>query len=260
MSDLVKVEDHGHLRHIVLNRPEKRNALNEELIRGLAEAFARAAYDDSVHCVVIRGEGPMFSSGIDLTNLPILAEDPSQLDPLRQGFIEAWNLPETMHKPTICQIHGACVGAAMELALACDFRILAEDAVMALPEVRLGLLPDVGGCSRLPAIVGLGRAKEIVMTGRFVAADEAKEIGLANRIVPADELDEATRAFADELLANAPIAVGLAKEVIDLAAKPALQRTLDAEVQAQARCARSEDFANAAKAFAEKRPPVFSGK
>ena len=129
-----------------------------------------------------------------------------------------------MPKPTICQIHGAALGGAFELALACDFRTMAEDAVAGIMEVRVGLLPDVGGCSRLPAVVGLGNAKELIMTGKVIDGREAHRIGFANRIAPADELDAATEGLANELLACAPRAVGLAKRVIDAAAKPALVR------------------------------------
>ena len=165
-----------------------------------------------------------------------------------------------MTKPVICQAHGACIGGALETALACDLRVLATDTLVGLPETRLGLIPDVGGCSRLPGVVGVGRAKELIMTGRLIAGEEAERIGLANRAVPADELDAATEALCDELLAGAPIAVGLAKRVIDSAAKPALAVTLEQEVTAQQVCASSEDFGEAAAAFAEKRQPEFAGR
>ena len=164
-----------------------------------------------------------------------------------------WNLLEEMPKPTICQIHGAALGGAFELALACDFRTMAEEAVAGIMEVRIGLLPDVGGCSRLPAVVGLGNAKELIMTGKVIDGREAHRIGFANRIAPADELDEATEAFANELLACAPRAVGLAKRVMDAAAKPALASTLEHEVAAQETLAATEDFAEGARAFFEKR-------
>src|SRR5665809_26628 len=141
-------------RHIVMQRPEKRNALHEELVRGLGEAFEAAAADTAVRCVVVRGAGPMFSSGMDLADLRTLSERPDQLRQFRSGILRVWNLLEEMPKPTICQIHGACIGGAMELALAADLRVMAEDAVAGLLETRIGLLPDVGGCSRLPAVVG----------------------------------------------------------------------------------------------------------
>jgi len=231
-----------------------------ELILELREAFAAAAADDGVACVVVRGAGPMFSAGMDFGALGALAADPAGLPALRRPILEAWNLLEEMPKPTICQIHGAALGGAFELSLACDFRTMAEDAVAGIMEVRVGLLPDVGGCSRLPAVVGLGNAKELIMTGKVIDGREAHRIGFANRIAPAGELDEVTEAFANEFLACAPTAVGLAKRVLDAAAKPALAATLEQEVQAQQRLAETEDFKEGARAFSEKRQPDFAGR
>jgi enoyl-CoA hydratase/carnithine racemase len=257
---LVLTEDHGAVRHVVLNRPEKRNAFNAELVVATGEALRAAAADPDVHCVVVRGAGPMFSSGMDLGALASLAASPADLRPFRRACLDAWNLAEEMTKPTICAIHGACIGGAMELALACDLRVMAADAVVGIPEVRVGLIPDVGGSSRLPSIVGLGRAKELIMTGRMIGAEEADRIGLVNRVAPADELDAAVAELVDELLACAPVAVGLAKRVMDASAKPALAATLELEVAMQERCAATADFAEGTAAFREKRQPSFSGR
>jgi enoyl-CoA hydratase/carnithine racemase len=260
LMSIVLTEDHGAVRHVVLNRPEKRNALNDELILGIRAALEAAAADRDVLCVVVRGAGPLFSSGMDLAGLAALAADPERLREFRRPILETWNLLEEMAKPTICQVHGACIGGAMELALACDLRVMAADAFIGMPETRVGLIPDVGGSSRLPAVVGLGRAKELVMASRLVDGTEAERIGLVNRVAPADGLDAATDALAAELLACAPVAVGLAKRVLDAAAKPALAATLEQEVTAQAVCAATEDFAEGTRAFAEKRAPTFAGR
>jgi enoyl-CoA hydratase/carnithine racemase len=257
---IVMTEDRGAVRHVVLNRPDKRNALNEELILGIRAALEAAAADRDVRCVVVSGAGPLFSSGMDLAALATVAADPERLREVRRPILDTWNLLEEMAKPTICQVHGACIGGAMELALACDLRVMAADALIGMPETRVGIIPDAGGSSRLPAVVGLGRAKELVMTGRMIDGIEAERIGLVNRVAPADELDAETEALVAELLACAPIAVGYAKRVLDAAAKPALAATLEHEVTVQAICARTDDFAEGARAFAEKREPSFSGR
>src|SRR5881398_719199 len=131
---LVQIEDRGSVRHVVMTRSEKRNAMNGEMVLALGDAFREAQMDDSVRVVVVRGDGPMFSSGMDLGSLADLSSDPSGLRPFRAEVL----------------------------------RVMAEDAVTGLLETRIGLLPDVGGCSRLPAVVGLGIAKELIMTGRVI--------------------------------------------------------------------------------------------
>ena len=257
---IVETEDRGAVRHVVLNRPEKRNAFNDELVLGLRDVLSAAADDDGVHCVVVRGAGPMFSSGMDVNFLGALSADPGRLRASRRPIIETWNLLEEMPKPTIAQIHGACIGGAMELALAADLRVMATEAVIGLVETRVGLVPDVGGSTRLPSVVGLGRAKEMIMASKVIDGVEAERIGLVNRVAPADELDATTDQLVDELLACAPRAVAHAKRLLDAIAKPTLAASLELEVTAQELCARSEDFAEGTRAFTEKRQPEFSGR
>ena len=180
---LVVTEDRGAVRHVVLNRPEKRNAMNQALLVELGDALRAAANDASVHCVVLRGEGAVFSAGVDLGELMSFAGDPGVLRPFRNVFLDCANLCEAMPKPVVCQIHRACFGGALEVALGCDLRIASDDAQLGLPEVKFGIIPDVGGSSRLPAVVGLGRAKELIMTAATIDAAEAHRIGLLNRVV-----------------------------------------------------------------------------
>jgi enoyl-CoA hydratase/carnithine racemase len=200
---LVLTEDRGAVRHVVLNRPEKRNAMSQALLSELADTLRAAGDDGSVH---------------------------------RDVFLDCANLCETMVKPVICQIHRACFGGALEVALGCDLRIASDDAQLGLPEVKFGIIPDIGGSSRLPAVVGLGRAKELIMTARTIDGAEAHRIGLVNRVVPAEKLEQATQTLVDELLANSHIAVGRAKRVLDASARPALATTLELEVSVQEYC------------------------
>jgi enoyl-CoA hydratase/carnithine racemase len=236
---LVTTEDRGPVRHVVLNRPEKRNAMNQELLRALGEALRQAGAEESVHCVVLRGEGPVFSAGVDLVELMSSTGEHGMLRPFRNVFLECANLCEEMAKPVVCQIHRTCVGGALEVALGCDLRIASSDATLGLPEVKFGIIPDVGGSTRLPAVVGLGRAKELIMTARLIDAQEAERIGLLNRVVAPEELEQATQALVEELLANSHIAVGRVKRVIDASARPALSQTLEMEVSVQEFCAAS---------------------
>jgi enoyl-CoA hydratase/carnithine racemase len=233
---LIITEDRGHVRHVVLNRAEKRNAMNQALLIELGEALRAAAADTEVHCVVLRGEGPVFSAGVDLGELLASTGQAGMLRPFRNVFLECANLCEEMAKPVICQIHRTCVGGALEVALGCDLRIASSDAQLGLPEVKFGIIPDVGGSTRLPAVVGLGRAKELIMTARTIGAEEAERIGLLNRVVAPDELERATEELTGEILANSHIAVGRAKRVIDASARPTIAQSLELEVAVQEYC------------------------
>jgi enoyl-CoA hydratase/carnithine racemase len=234
---IVFTEDRGPVRHVVLNRPEKRNAMSQELLLALGQALREASAEESVHCVLLRGEGPVFSAGVDLGELAGAAGEIGHMRTFRNVFLECANLCEEMPKPVVCQIHRTCVGGALEVALGCDLRIASSDASFGLPEVRFGIIPDVGGSTRLPAVVGLGRAKELIMTARMIDAAEAERIGLINRVVAPEELGQATQGLVDELLANSHVAVGRAKRVIDASARPTLAQSLEMEISVQEYCA-----------------------
>jgi enoyl-CoA hydratase/carnithine racemase len=263
---IVYTEDRGHVRHVVLNRPEKRNAMSQELLRALGQALREAAAEESVRCVVLRGEGPVFSAGVDLAELGQLAAGPGtpgQLRTFRQVFLDCPNLCEEMPKPVVCQMHRTCVGGALEVALGCDLRIASSDTQLGLPEVRFGIIPDVGGSTRLPAVVGLGRAKELIMTGRTIDAAEAERIGLVNRVAAPEQLERATQELVDELLANSHVAVGRAKRVIDASARPTIAQSLEMEVSVQEYCvaaARAQARQAQADDEQELREPQLSGR
>jgi enoyl-CoA hydratase/carnithine racemase len=245
---LVRIERDGRCAHVVLDRAERRNALNPELVADLYAAALEVEHDESVHCVVVRGDGAGFSSGIDAGILPDLGT-PSGLRSIQSGFVRAFDRFARMAKPTVAQVHGWAIGAGFELALACDLRVVAADVTMGLPETRMGVVPDVGGCSRLTALVGVGRAKELIMTSAMIDGATAGRLGIANRVVEADALAAATAALVGELLQCSPHANGLVKTIIEQAAMPAHNAVADAELAAQMSCIGTEQFTAAAAAF-----------
>jgi enoyl-CoA hydratase/carnithine racemase len=258
MSEYVSVSEQERVRHIILDRPDKRNAIHHDMVLELRDA-ARDAYEATdVHCVIVRGEGRCFSAGIDINQLGNVG-GANLLRPFRRDCVELVNLLEEMPRPVIAQIHGACLGLGAEIALACDIRVMSADVLFGLPETKLGLIPDVGGSSRLPAVVGLGVAKELIMTGRTIDAAECHRIGVANRVVPAEQLEAETQSLVEELLSAAPLAAGLAKRVLDGVAKPTLAASLEQEVSIQQILVGTEDFREAGMAYLEKRPPRFTG-
>lgn len=255
----VTTQDCGPIRYVAINRPERRNALDDEVVSCLHSAFYDAGHDPSVHAVVVRGAGSVFSAGMDFDKLVELAEVPGSLREFHTLVSGTWNMLEQMLKPTIAEIRGACIGGALELALACDMRVMATGTQVGLPEARIGLIPDCGGSSRLPAVVGLGRAKELVMTGRLIDAEAASAMGLANRVVDSGALEAETEALLGEVLGCAPVAVAYVKRVLDAAAKPALATTMEHEVTVQQICAQTVDFLEGTRALREGRKPAFSG-
>jgi 2-oxoglutaroyl-CoA hydrolase len=238
---------------ITLDVPERMNRVSMAARDQLAGVFSDLGADDAVRVVVLGGAGEKaFTAGGDIPGF--MTRTPEELSHLAQNIGAAERCP----KPVVAQLHGFTFGVGLELALACDLRVLAEDAFVGLPETRLGLVPDVGGSSRLPQVVGVGRAKELIMTGRVIGAADAQRIGLANRV--SADVGAATDELVSELLTCAPIAVGLAKRLIDASARPALSTTLELEVAAQELCARSEDVREGVQAAAERRAPNFQGR
>lgn len=262
MTDLIRTERHDDILELVLNRPDKRNAINFEMYDELDRALRLAERSDGLRLVLVRGEGKAFSAGIDVSNFMILAQKygeqwQQRTRTITRDFQEVLNRLGRLEMPVVALIHGHCLGLALELALACDMRIASRSARLALPETRLGLIPDVGGTTRLARLVGPARAKELIFTGREIGADQAERWGLVNRVVPDDGLVEAGRQLAEELRLAAPLAVGMAKRVVDGAAD--LERGLALEGWAQSQLFQTEDFTEAVRSFMEGRRPRFKG-
>ena len=263
MNDLVKTEQREAIFEIQLNRPAKRNAISLELYDAIGRAVDEAGRAEGVRVVFIRGQGKVFSSGIDLTAFFKFGDKygprwQQKMRKISADFQEVLNRLEQLELPTIALLHGYCLGLAMELALACDIRIAAEGTILGLPETLIGIIPDVGGTTRLTRLIGPGRAKELIFTGRQIDAAAAERWGIVNHVVPAESLVAKGEEVAAEIEVAAPLAVGLAKRVID--GMVDMDRGLMLEAWAQSQLISSDDFAEAIQAFLTKRPPEFKGQ
>lgn len=252
---------HDGVATIELARPDKLNAITFHMFEELGDAVDTAAKDPGIRVVLVQGQGRSFSSGLDVTVLGQLA---GTRGARFHSFVETAQRPgrrlATMSKPAVAAVQGHAYGAGFQLALACDLRIVADDASFAMLEVRYGILPDLGGPHRLPRLIGAGRAKEIVWSGRTVDAEEALRIGLANKVVPAGKIHEEAESYARALMSAPPIPVSLTKSLIDRAAETPLEASMEHQAQAQERCLESDDHREAVEAYLEKRPARFTGR
>jgi enoyl-CoA hydratase/carnithine racemase len=253
---LVSFEIDGPVAVVTLDHPPV-NALSSRLTEDLDAAIDRAE-DAGVRAVVVTGS-PHFAAGADITEFQAaFSEDRS--DALANRLSEVIARLERLPKPVIAAIRGFALGGGLELAMGCDFRFLAEDARVGQPEIKLGIIPGAGGTQRLARLVGLGRARDIVYTGRFVDAAEALGIGLADRVVPADALLDAALEHAVSLGAGATAAIGLAKRVMNDGVGVPLARGLEMETEAFKEAFRTADAREGVDAFLTKRPPEFRGR
>ncbi len=263
MSELILTRQQDAVFEIVLNRPEKRNAINLEMLRAFDAAVGQANRTPGLRAVVIRGEGSSFSAGIDVSSLLGLAQTfgphwPQRMRSITDEFQAVFTRLERLELPTIALLHGHCLGLALELALACDLRLAAGGTKLGLPETRLGMIPDVGGTTRLTRLVGPARAKELIFTGRQFDADLAERWGIVNYVVANEALASRAAELAAEIAQAAPLAVGMAKRVIDGLAD--IDRGLLLEGWAQSQLFASEDFLEGAQAFMTRRPAQFKGR
>ena len=258
MAVRVRYEVDGSVATITLARPEKLNAMDRQTFQELEQAAVAAAADPEVRAVVVTGEGRAFSSGLDVAEFGGRADldEAEEVVGELQGAISAL---EQMPKPVVAAVNGLAVGGGLQLAIACDLRIASEEAEFASMEMRWAIVPDLGGTERLPRLVGLGRAKELILTGRPVRAAEAERIGLVNRVVPAGRLATEALELAAGRAAGPTLAIGLAKQALNEAFERSTSEGMAAAKRMQRRTFASADHAEARAAFAERRPPRFSG-
>lgn len=259
MSSTVLVERDGRLAHLILNRPEVLNAIDNTLGSALSEAADRLSADESVWAIIFRGAGDRaFSAGADLkARRGFTPEDWAKQRALfREMFAKLRNVPQ----PMIAAVHGFALGGGTELAMLADFVVASDDAVFGLTEVSLGIIPGGGGTQNLPRMIGRNRAKELIFSARRIPASEALELGLVNHVVPRAELLARAKAIAEEIMKNSPFAVRQAKWAIDRGADLPFEDGLQREHEAYLRAIASEDRREGIAAFNERRPPRFTGR
>lgn len=252
---ITKVED--QIGFIVINRPEVRNALNLETLHEMEEALDVWRSMQEVKVVIITGEGSQsFAAGADIAQL----NKRTMIEALQPNMTSTYRKIEEYEKPTIAAINGFALGGGLELALACDIRVAADHAKLGLPEVGLAIMPGAGGTQRLTRIIGKGKAMEMILTGDIIAAGEAERYGLVSRAVPQEDLLAVAKEYAQKISSKGPLALRLAKAVVNRGADIEMETALYLEKLAQTILVGSEDKLEGTQAFLDKRTPQFQGK
>jgi enoyl-CoA hydratase len=272
--DNLTVEREGGVAVLWLDRPEKLNAMHRALWHSIPQAVASLDADETVRVIVLAGKGKAFCAGIDLMDHAqgfaagsLSGRGESAVGKRRALYDDIRRYQDTVsalantNKPVVAAVHGACIGAGMDLITACDIRVSTADAFFSVRETRIAMVADVGTLQRLTRIVGDGAARELIFTGRDIDAARAQQIGLVNEVLP----DAATciaraRAIAAEIAANSPLAVQGSKQVLGFAERRAIDASLDYVALWNAAFLQSEDLGEAMTAFAQRRPPDFKGK
>lgn len=253
---------HGSIATLTMNRPDRLNAINNELSIALNEALLRISGDPSVHVVVLTGAGRAFCAGGDLGLIGKGRErgDAAELGPILRSGMQAVLNMRSMPQPVIAAVNGAAAGAGMNLALAADIRIAAEESVFGQNFSKVGLFPDYGGTYFLPELVGPSRAAELFYTGEMIDAKTAHRIGVVNHVYPLDRFEAEVKALAKKIADGPQVAIRAVKHNLFARDKEKLLQAMELEVQHQMKCFHSEDCREGIRAFMEKRAPKFVGR
>jgi E-phenylitaconyl-CoA hydratase len=258
-------EVRNHIAYVTLNRPEVLNAISTRMTSEIIDISERINADADVRVVILTGAGDRaFCTGLDLKERAAMTDDAPPLERRRQrnrrAITSHHQAIASIEKPVIAAIRGWAVGGGLELALACDLRVAADDARLGMMEVRRGRLGGAGGTQRLPRLIGTARALEICLTGEPIDAHEAYRIGLVNRVVPVPELLAGAERLAESITKGAPLSVLAIKEAITQGVQLPLEQGLKLEAELAAALGQTEDQREGSRAFAEKREPVWQGR
>lgn len=260
-NSTILVERDGNLGWIRINRPERLNALADDMRDRIEAGLAELDADKNVRCVAITGVGRAFCTGGDVRYMADLADagDSEGFNELVDAGVRVIKRIDEMRKPVIAAVNGAAAGAGASLALACDIRVASQNASIGLTFTRIGLHPDWGGAYFLPRLIGSAVAAELIFTGGMINARRAERFGLVNKVVPADELEGAVKGLAGQIAGGPPDVIANAKRTLRRSLAADLDEILEMERQAQIHAFESDDFAEGVRAFLEKRSPRFGG-
>jgi enoyl-CoA hydratase len=252
----IMVETKDHVALLRLHRPHVLNALNQALVKRLADLLEELDREDGVRAIVLTGGDKAFAAGADIQELAGM----DAVDFVNQPYFADWERIRRVAKPLIAAVKGYALGGGNELAMCCDMIIAGESAKFGQPEINIGVMPGAGGTQRLTKAIGKAKAMELILTGRMLTADEALAWGLVNRVVPDAQVEEEALALAGEIARKPPIAVRLAKQAVNRAQELTVEQGLQFEQHAFYLLFSSEDQQEGMKAFMEKRKPQFKGK
>jgi enoyl-CoA hydratase len=256
VSDLVLVERDDPIAVILLNRPKQLNALSDELMDELVTALRDLDGDESVRAIVLGGSERAFAAGADIGELA----QASAIDLYYARRVERWDAIRGLWTPLVAAVSGYCLGGGCELALACDLIVASETARFGQPETGLGIIPGAGGTQRWARAVGKALAMDVILSGRFLSAEEARQAGLVARVVSREAWLEEAKRVARDIAAKGPVGTRLAKEAVDRAYEGTLGLGLEYERRLLYLAFASEDAREGLNAFVEKRPPEFRGR
>ena len=260
-STTVLLRKEGNVAIITLNRPDRYNAITEEMKWALIRTLDAVQTDKTVKCIILTGAGRGFCAGADMADLDALGVDPQQIrDNLIMVYGSVVRMLMRSDKPVIAAINGPVAGAGMGFALACDFRIMADRASMRYAFINIGLVPDAGSTWLLTRTVGYSKALELIIEGEKIPADECLQLGLTNKVVPSDDLMNRALTWANRLAAKPTLAIGATKRILHYAMNHDLYNTLSKEAEEQMPLFATHDHREGVRAFIEKRKPVFLGK
>jgi enoyl-CoA hydratase len=252
----VLIEREEPVAVVRLNRPEQRNALSSQLMGELVGALENLDADETIRCIVLTGDEKAFAAGADIREL----SDATHFELYFGGRIDKWDAIRKIRTPIVAAVSGYCLGGGCELAMACDLIIASETAQFGQPETNLAVLPGAGGTQRLTRAIGKSKAMDVILSGRFLSAQEAEQAGLVARVVPQETWLEEAKGVATAIAEKSPVGVRLAKEAVNQAFETSLASGLDAERKAFHLALSSEDAQEGLRAFLEKRKPDFRGK